>query len=97
MAVVRKPVLAKRVNLPALNRRALERYTEFWVAIQGVGEAVEAGEKVAAKADDKGRVNWSAPTADELRASGKSAARAVEVISGSAKRWRAELVSREWR
>ena len=97
MPIVRKPVLAKRVNLPALNRRALERYTEFWAAIQAVGEAVEAGEKVAAKADDRGRISWSAPTADELRATGKNAARAVEVISRSAKRWRHELVSRAWR
>lgn len=94
---MRKPVVAKRVNIAVLNRKALERYREFWSAIQQVGEAVYAGEKVAAKAEDTGRISWSAPTADELRATGKSAARAVEVLARSAKKWEQELISREWR
>jgi hypothetical protein len=95
--VVRKPVVAKRVNVRPLNRKALASYTEFWLAIQAVGEAVDNAEKFALKADDGKRVSWSAPSAEELRDSGKKAGRAVAVIARSAKKWKTELVTREWK
>jgi hypothetical protein len=94
---VRKPVVAKRVNNRRLNARALRQYGEFWAAIQAVGEAIEAGRKVALKANDKGRISWSAPTSDELRLSANRAGRSVEVMSRSAKRWQQELITREWK
>ena len=93
--------LASKVNVKPVNRRALRRYGEFWRALQMVAAAVAEAEKVAAKADPGkrrgGRAHWSTPTPEELKASAKKAGRALEVMSKSAKRWEAELISREWR
>jgi len=94
---VHKPVAARLVNHGTLNVRALEAYGRFWAAIQRLGEAVEAAEKFALKADDGKRISWSAPTSEDLRLAGKDAARSVEILSSSARQWRTELVSREWR
>lgn len=90
----------------AANRRALRRYAEFWAALHAVGEAVVAAEKVAAKAADArpvkasnsgGRRHWSAPDPDEMRATAKKADRSLRTITASAKKWEAELISRDWR
>jgi hypothetical protein len=94
--------LATKVNVKPVNRRALRRYGEFWRALQMVGTALAEAEKTAAKADSGGkrgggRTHWSTPTPEEMKASAKKAGRALEVMSKSAKRWEAELVSREWR
>src|SRR6476620_5598919 len=94
--------LASKVNVKPVNRRALRRYGEFWRALQMVGAAIAEAEQVAAKADSGkrrggGRAHWSTPTPDEMKASAKKAGRALEVMSKSAKRWEAELISREWR
>ena len=95
--------LASKVNVKPVNRRALRRYGEFWRALQMVGAAIAEAEKVAAKADSGGkrrgggRAHWSTPTPEELKASAKKAGRALEIMAKSAKRWEAELISREWR
>jgi len=94
--------LASKVNVKPVNRRALRRYGEFWRALQMVAAAIAEAEKVAAKADPGkrrggGRAHWSTPTPEEMKASAKKAGRALEVMSKSAKRWEAELISREWR
>ena len=44
-----------------------------------------------------GRVPWSAATPEELRAAAKKAHDSLRVMSTTAKRWEAELTSREWR
>jgi hypothetical protein len=91
-------------NLKPVNRRALRRYGEFWRALSLVGNALAQAEQVAQKAADAqsarasaGSAHWSAPTAQELRAAAKKAGQALHVMSASAKKWEAELVSREWR
>jgi hypothetical protein len=80
-----------------LNRRARARYAECWKAIQRVGNAVDAAAKVAATAEDSKRISWSSPSAEELLNLAKQADRCVEIITRTAKRWEAELVSRDWR
>ena len=68
-----------------------------------VGAAIAEAEKLAAKADTGtgkrggARAHWSTPTPEEMKAAAKKAGRALEVMSKSAKRWEAELISREWR
>lgn len=87
-------------NLRPVNRRALRRYGEFWRALVLVGNALAEAERVAAKAtDQRGEraAHWSAPSAEELRAAAKRAGDALHVMSSAARKWEAELVSREWR
>ena len=92
---------AQRVTIAPVNRRALRKYGEFWRALQLVGNAVAEAEKLAAKAGQaesgKGSGNWAVPTAEELRRAAKKAGQSLHVMSGSAKKWEAELISREWR
>ncbi|RTL67427.1 MAG: hypothetical protein EKK42_13840 [Pseudonocardiaceae bacterium] len=94
-------------NLKPINRRALRRYGEFWRALALVGNALAEAEQLAAKASDtqssrptageKQTAHWSAPTPEELRSAAKKAGRALHTMSSAAKKWEAELVSREWR
>jgi hypothetical protein len=44
-----------------------------------------------------GRLAWSAATPEELRAAAKKAHDSLRVMSTAAKRWEADLVSKEWR
>jgi hypothetical protein len=86
-------------NIKPLNRRAMRRYAEFWKALVAVGEAVAEADRLAAKATDAKNTGarWSAATPEEMKAAAKKAGRSLHIISAAAKRWEAELVSREWR
>ena len=99
-------------TLPKVNRRALRKYGEFWRALQLVGDALAEAEKVAARSTDakskrsgKGVSakagahghHWSVASPDEISASAKKAHTSLRVMASSAKKWEAELVSREWR
>jgi hypothetical protein len=89
-----------------INRRA-RRYAEFWAALHVVGEALEQAEQFAQKATDAerarasasagGKRHWSSATPEEIRSAAKKAHRSLRVIAASAKKWEADLVSREWR
>ena len=74
-----------------------------WRALQLVGAAIAEAEKLAAKADTGttkrggARAHWATPTPEEMKAAANKSGRALEVMSKAAKRWEAELVSREWR
>lgn len=91
------------LNVKPVNRRALRRYGEFWRALQMVGNALAEAERVAAKATDNQparggqRAHWSTATPQEMKAAAKKAGDALHVMSTAAKKWEAELVSREWR
>ena len=86
-------------NIRPLNRRAMRRYAEFWKALQAVGEAIAEADRLAAKATDAktSKARWSAATPEEMKAAAKKAGQSLHIISAAAKRWEAELVSREWR
>lgn len=104
-------VLASKVNAKPVNRRALRRYGEFWRALVLVGNALADAERAAAKALDNtgatgGRVvratageraHWSTATPEELRAAAKKPGQSLQIMSTAARKWEAELVSREWR
>jgi hypothetical protein len=97
------PVDLTRVRGP-VNRRALRKYAEFWAALHAVGAALEQAEKFAQKAADAqpvtatgGRSHWTVASPDEMRAAAKKAHRSLRVISTSAKKWEADLISRDWR
>lgn len=88
------------------NRRALQRYAEFWAALHAVGEAVVAAEKVAGKAADAqpvkasksaGRRHWAAPDPDEMKSAAKKADTSLRIITKSAKKFESELIARDWR
>ncbi|MGH3568656.1 MAG: hypothetical protein ACRDRH_22040 [Pseudonocardia sp.] len=94
-----------RVRGP-LNRRSVVRFTEFWAALQQVGDALAEVEKLGARAEDAQRArassgingrSWSAATPGEIRGAAKKAHAALRVIAASAKRWEADLLSCEWR
>lgn len=93
--------VAARVSVAPVNRRALRKYGEFWRALQLVGNAVAEAEKLAVKAGEgepaRCSGNWAVPTSDEVRRAAKKAGQSLHVMSRSAKKWEAELVSREWR
>jgi hypothetical protein len=90
-----------------INRRALRKYAEFWLALQAVGTALEQADKLAAKAADArvakasngtgGRRSWSVASPEEMRAAAKKAHASLRVIATSAKRWESDLISRDWR
>ena len=44
-----------------------------------------------------GRLTWSAANPEELRAAAKKAHNSLRIMATTAKRWEAELTSREWR
>ena len=90
-----------------LNRRALRKYAEFWTALHLVGAALDQAEKQAARIADNqparasnsagGRRSWSAATPEEMRAAAKKAHASLRVIGTAAKRWEADLLSRDWK
>lgn len=89
-----------------INRRALRRYAEFWQALQMVGDALTTADQLAAKAADsrpvkasagEGGRHWSAATPEEMRSASKKAYSSLRVIAMSAKKWEAELISRDWK
>lgn len=100
-------------TLPKVNRRALRKYGEFWRALQLVGDALTDAEKAAAKATDTTKTkrsgkgvsakagadgqHWSHASPDEISAAAKKSHSSLKVMASSAKKWEAELVSREWR
>lgn len=88
-------------NLRPVNRRALRKYGEFWRALVLVGNALTDAERVAAAAVDHHHgdrsAHCSSPTPEELRAAAKKAGDALHVMSSAARKWEAELISREWR
>ena len=105
--------LASAVNVKPVNRRALRKYGEFWRALQLVGDALVEAEKVAAQATDgkdkrrsgkgvsakagvEGR-HWSVASPEEISAAAKKSHNSLRVMAASAKKWEAELISREWR
>ena len=88
-----------------VNRRAQRKYAEFWTALHAVGVALEEAEKLAAKAQDAQRAKasngarrqWSVASPEEIRSAAKKAYRSLQIIGTSAKKWEADLISRDWK
>ena len=91
----------------AIRSQRANRCSTEWTALQAVGEALDQAGTLAAKAQDGqprtasngagGLRSWSAATPEEIRAAAKKAHGSLRVIATSAKRWEADLVSRDWK
>ena len=57
-------------------------------------QSKRAGKGASAKA---GQQHWSTAAPEEIAASAKKAHGSLRVMSSAAKKWEAELISREWR
>ncbi len=84
------------------NRRALARFSEFWVALQAVGDVLAEAEKLSKNADDgawanRGSRHWTIATPEEIRSSMKRCRSSLRIVSASAKRFEPELIVRDWR
>ncbi|MEJ3652535.1 hypothetical protein WEH80_06080 [Actinomycetes bacterium KLBMP 9759] len=84
------------------NQRALDKYAEFWAALQQVGDALAAIERLSRRADDASwmRCNerhWSIATADEVRVAVKRCRSSLRIVSAQAKRFEPDLIVKDWR
>ena len=98
-----------KVNRRALRRygefwRALQLVGDALADAEKVaGKATDAtsktkrgGKGVSAKAGGEGQ-HWSVASPEEISAAAKKSRSSLRVMAASAKKWEAELVSREWR
>jgi hypothetical protein len=80
-----------------VNRHAQAKYATFWNTLLQVGMVVEDARKLAARMDDSEKPPWHvADKATVLKAASKVEG-TLAVLSKNAKRWEAELISRDWR
>jgi hypothetical protein len=65
----------------------------------GSGSGRGGGGRGGARASNGvgGRLTWSAASPEELKAAAKKAHNSLRIMATTAKRWEAELTSREWR
>ncbi|MFC4949041.1 hypothetical protein [Pseudonocardia sp. GCM10023141] len=84
------------------NKKALERFGEFWRALQLVGDVLAEAEKLAKSAGDgawtrRNTRHWSIATVDEVKSSIRVCRSTLRIVAASAKRFEPELIVREWR
>lgn len=86
------------MQIEAINRWARERYSTFVTSMDMVLEALEGLDELIAKVDDKhAGQGWTVATQDELRGFRTQAVDELERLRLAAKKYEAELVSRDWR
>jgi hypothetical protein len=85
------------------NRRSVQRFGEFWTALQHVGDVLAETERAAKAADDNrswrqnNRRHWTIATADEVRSATKNCRWSLKVVSSQAKKFEPELIVKDWR
>ncbi|EHR63188.1 hypothetical protein [Saccharomonospora cyanea] len=88
------------MQIEALNRRAQQKYATFVSAMDMVVEALEELDKFIDRIDDNKAEDgaWSvAATQDELKGYRRKAVDELGRLRAKAKKYEAELVSRDWR
>lgn len=91
------------MQVKVVNRRARARYASFWTALVMVGEAVADARKVALRLrDDRDRdrdgvARWRVASGEEIAKQTRRADQALGLLCRAARRWEAELLSRDWR
>ena len=87
------------MQVKALNRLAQRKYEEFVGALDMVGVAFEQAKKLIATHDPtKAPAGvWSVPSREDLDAALARAQDDLNRLRANAKKYEAELVSREWR
>lgn len=86
------------MQIPAINRRAMDKYREFVAAMDMVLESFDSLDAVIARIEPKKAAGgWTVATKKELQGYRARAFDELERLRTIAKKYEAELVSREWR
>jgi uncharacterized protein YlxW (UPF0749 family) len=80
-----------------VNRRALRKYREFVGALETVWLVLDDAQRLADKVTAESRTSWRAATGPELRGLVRNTQEHVDALQTRARKYEAELVSREWR
>lgn len=86
------------MQIGAVNRRAQQKYANFVAAMDMVMESLQTLKPLIDEVDDADNGGgWSVVTQDELAAYRQKAADELDRLRAIAKKYEAELVSRDWR
>lgn len=86
------------MQVQAVNRRAQQQYATFVAAMDQVLEALQGLDPLIAQVDESEQgTGWSTVTRDELTAYRIRAVDELERLRATAKKYEANLVSRDWR
>jgi len=86
------------MQVQTVNRRAQQQYATFVAAMDQVLEALQGLEPLIQRVDESTKeTGWSAVTRDELTAYRIRAVDELERLRATAKKYEANLVSRDWR
>lgn len=87
------------MQIQAVNARALRKYGELVSAMDLVAEALESARRLIASMKGKpvASGSWTVPTRDELVAMHTRGVEQLDRLRTAAKKYEAELISREWR
>jgi hypothetical protein len=80
-----------------VNRRAQAKYATFWSSLMQVGMVLDDARKLADRMDDADKPPWYVADAATIRKAIRRVEAALGTLGKNAKRWEAELISREWR
>lgn len=80
-----------------VNRRAQAKYATFWNSLLQVGLVLEDARRLASRMDDSKKSPWHVADQATIKKAANRVESALTVLSKSAKRWEAELISFEWR
>jgi hypothetical protein len=84
------------------NRIAVQRFAEFWQALQHVGDALAEAQKESKRADDpkwkpQRQRHWELATVDEIRSALRASKFSLRIVSSQAKRFEEQLITKDWR
>jgi hypothetical protein len=84
------------------NRQAVQRFGEFWQALQEVGDVLAEAQREAKRADDPkwrtpGQRHWNLATVEEIRAALRQSKSSLRILSSQAKAFEPKLISQDWR
>jgi hypothetical protein len=84
------------------DRRAVQRFGEFWQALQDVGDALAEAQKASKNAADtswkqRNQRHWNIASVDEVRTSLRRCKSSLRIVSSQAKRFEPQLIERDWR
>jgi hypothetical protein len=87
------------MQVQVVNRRALRKYREFVGALETVWMVLDDARKLADRVPNEPHTppSWRVATGPELRGYVRSAVEHTDALQARARKYEAELVSREWR
>lgn len=85
------------MQVQVVNRRALRKYREFVAALETVWMVLDDARKLADKVQAESRTSWRVATGSELRGMVRASVEHVDTLQARARKYEAELVSRDWR